>query len=295
MFNYFIMLLILLFAYGSIMLSTMLGMVGSGFSLPLSLSSSSSHAGSGKKMKKAVVEKQVVLLEWAYIPMEGQPDVTWYVVWMNKGCKQVESDPLSNGKVWSNVATVIHPTKQWSSPPLKIGTYCWKITAVAAIATATSPASNVISTIVPVMSFVPPIGNDPLVDPSKKAFVPYQIPLPDVPDKETPYVDPIPFVPIATSASVPVPGKVPVVEKRRKSTVSHFRKLYACPLTNSFVGKCHGYVVDHITPLCAGGKDSVENMQWQTWEESLIKDSLERKQCDFLHHRDSSLQVTPYK
>jgi hypothetical protein len=234
-------------------------------------------------MKKAPTEKQVVLLEWEYIPMQGQPDVTWYVVWMNKGCKQVESDPLSNGKVWSNVATVIHPVKQWSSPPLKIGQYCWKITAVASITTATSPASNVISTIVPVMSFVPPLLDPslPVVDPSKKASVPYQVPLP-VPDKETPYVDPIPFVPISDSSSLSDHGKVLVVEKRKKSTLAHFRKLYACPLTNSFTGKCHGYVVDHITPLCAGGKDSVENMQWQTWEESLIKDSLEKKQCSYL-------------
>jgi hypothetical protein len=40
-----------------------------------------------------------------------------------------------------------------------------------------------------------------------------------------------------------------------------------------------GYVVDHIIPLCLGGQDSIENMQWQTAKESYVKDKEERKQC----------------
>ena len=36
-----------------------------------------------------------------------------------------------------------------------------------------------------------------------------------------------------------------------------------------------GYVVDHITPLYRGGKDSPENMQWQTIEEAKEKDKTE--------------------
>ncbi len=40
-----------------------------------------------------------------------------------------------------------------------------------------------------------------------------------------------------------------------------------------------GYIIDHITPLCAGGIDKVYNMQWQTVEESYEKDIKERAFC----------------
>lgn len=33
-----------------------------------------------------------------------------------------------------------------------------------------------------------------------------------------------------------------------------------------------GYVVDHIIPLKRGGKDEVQNLQWQTIEEAKAKD-----------------------
>jgi len=34
-------------------------------------------------------------------------------------------------------------------------------------------------------------------------------------------------------------------------------------------------VKDHIVPLCKGGKDSVENMQWQTAAQAKDKDKIE--------------------
>ncbi len=40
-----------------------------------------------------------------------------------------------------------------------------------------------------------------------------------------------------------------------------------------------GYIVDHITPLCAGGIDKVYNMQWQTVEDAREKDAKERAFC----------------
>ncbi len=54
---------------------------------------------------------------------------------------------------------------------------------------------------------------------------------------------------------------------------------HPCPSTGEAKGRCPGYVVDHIKPLCAGGQDRPSNMQWQTTAEAKNKDRLEREQC----------------
>jgi len=58
-----------------------------------------------------------------------------------------------------------------------------------------------------------------------------------------------------------------------------FMKEHPCPSTGKTKGRCAGYVVDHIKPLCAGGPDHPINMQWQTVKQAKKKDRLEREQC----------------
>src|SRR5882762_8208262 len=58
-----------------------------------------------------------------------------------------------------------------------------------------------------------------------------------------------------------------------------FMKEHPCPANGKTRGRCPGYVVDHIKPLCAGGADHWSNMQWQTVAEAKIKDREERKLC----------------
>lgn len=58
-----------------------------------------------------------------------------------------------------------------------------------------------------------------------------------------------------------------------------FARLHPCPATGQPRGPCPGYVVDHITPLCAGGRDAPDNMQWQTVEAGKLKDKDEHAQC----------------
>ncbi len=58
-----------------------------------------------------------------------------------------------------------------------------------------------------------------------------------------------------------------------------FMQHHPCPSTGKTKGRCPGYVVDHIRPLCAGGPDASSNMQWQTVEQAKNKDRLEREQC----------------
>jgi hypothetical protein len=41
------------------------------------------------------------------------------------------------------------------------------------------------------------------------------------------------------------------------------------------LGSLCGYVIDHVVPLKRGGLDAPDNMQWQSREESKVKDKLE--------------------
>lgn len=72
---------------------------------------------------------------------------------------------------------------------------------------------------------------------------------------------------------------VSVAEARDPRVVREFRRVYPCPTTGRTTGACPGWVVDHKYPLCAGGADSVDNMQWQSKEESFVKDRIERELC----------------
>jgi hypothetical protein len=58
-----------------------------------------------------------------------------------------------------------------------------------------------------------------------------------------------------------------------------FVEAHPCPSTGKTRGACPGYVVDHVKPLCAGGRDHSSNMRWQTREEAKVKDREERKMC----------------
>lgn len=58
-----------------------------------------------------------------------------------------------------------------------------------------------------------------------------------------------------------------------------FQRDNPCPATGKPRGACPGWVVDHIVPLCGGGADAPENMQWQEREVSHQKDAIERRHC----------------
>lgn len=81
--------------------------------------------------------------------------------------------------------------------------------------------------------------------------------------------------------SIPAQGATP----RHASNRYKFAKTVPCPATGKIQQSCPGYVVDHIIPLCAGGADSPENMQWQKYQESLQKDIVERAMCRKLKER----------
>jgi hypothetical protein len=76
---------------------------------------------------------------------------------------------------------------------------------------------------------------------------------------------------------------------RSRAQVAAFRKAHPCPSTGRSYGRCPGYIVDHVQPLCAGGPDRPSNMQWQTVAEAKAKDRLERQECERRRMRTGSL------
>lgn len=69
---------------------------------------------------------------------------------------------------------------------------------------------------------------------------------------------------------------------RSQATRAAFQREHPCPATGASRGACPGYVVDHIIPLCAGGEDRPENMQWQIRADGLEKDRHEHRLCRLL-------------
>ncbi len=66
---------------------------------------------------------------------------------------------------------------------------------------------------------------------------------------------------------------------RSKKVLREFVKLRACPATGLHRLPCPGWHMDHIIPLCAGGADSAENLQWLTREDHKAKTRIDVREC----------------
>jgi hypothetical protein len=81
-------------------------------------------------------------------------------------------------------------------------------------------------------------------------------------------------------AIVLVLAAVPAQAVERSSAEKRaFQREHACPSTGMRRGRCPGFVIDHSAPLCAGGADRRENMQWQQIAAAKRKDVEERRLC----------------
>lgn len=74
-------------------------------------------------------------------------------------------------------------------------------------------------------------------------------------------------------------------EARDPAQIRAFKAANTCPATGRIEVKCKGYVVDHRIPLCGGGEDTPNNMQWQKRKVSFDKDVAERAYCNCLHRQ----------
>lgn len=74
---------------------------------------------------------------------------------------------------------------------------------------------------------------------------------------------------LSLTAPTTAEGKQHRSEKAKRDFKAH----NPCPSTGKPRGACPGYVIDHVVPLCAGGKDARGNMQWQNVRDAELKDS----------------------
>ena len=76
--------------------------------------------------------------------------------------------------------------------------------------------------------------------------------------------------------------------ERSTAAVAAFKRANPCPATGARRGACPGHVVDHVEPLCAGGRDHPDNMQWQTVADARMKDIEEHRRCRALRRERSN-------
>jgi hypothetical protein len=70
--------------------------------------------------------------------------------------------------------------------------------------------------------------------------------------------------------------------QRSADVVREYRAANPCPATGLTTGACPGWAVDHRWPLCAGGKDAVDNLGWMADADKLKKDRFEWAVCRHL-------------
>lgn len=73
----------------------------------------------------------------------------------------------------------------------------------------------------------------------------------------------------------------PTFAKQPRSAVERhaFVKVNPCPATGRTRLPCPGYQIDHVAPLCAGGADRRDNMQWLSIADHKAKTRMDVKAC----------------
>jgi hypothetical protein len=66
---------------------------------------------------------------------------------------------------------------------------------------------------------------------------------------------------------------------RSAAEVMAFKRENPCPATGLRRGACPGWDVDHIRPLCMGGPETKENMQWLSKEGHRFKTRVDVREC----------------
>ena len=68
-------------------------------------------------------------------------------------------------------------------------------------------------------------------------------------------------------------------DARSAKAVRIFKYHNPCPANDKRQGACPGWEVDHIKPLCLGGEDKADNMQWLTVAQHRAKTRQDLRTC----------------
>jgi hypothetical protein len=68
-------------------------------------------------------------------------------------------------------------------------------------------------------------------------------------------------------------------DSRDRNVPAEFQRQFPCPSTGKTTGACPGWNKDHHIPLCAGGPDTVANLNWMTVEDHKAKTKLDMQEC----------------
>lgn len=66
---------------------------------------------------------------------------------------------------------------------------------------------------------------------------------------------------------------------RSAAVRAEFRKANPCPSTGRLTGACPGWQIDHMHPLCSGGVDQLDNLNWIRTEDHKRKTRQDVKAC----------------
>ena len=96
----------------------------------------------------------------------------------------------------------------------------------------------------------------------------------------------MPWLPRLLLSTALVVAVLPTQAEARPSRAAlardQFQHAHPCPSTGMAIGRCPGWVLRYIQPLCAGGTVSAGNLQWLTRHQAKAKARHDKRQCKAL-------------